>query len=116
MSWWAITKFVEVTVALWFGAIALMVVVRIVTGAIPLDGMLKHDPRSAGFDFHRLQLVAVTLMMAGGYLILAVQRGHAPSLPDVTPPFLLAVAGSHLTYLGNKLALSGLFGGVKTSW
>ncbi|MBV9931756.1 MAG: hypothetical protein JO013_12535 [Alphaproteobacteria bacterium] len=102
----------EATVAVWFAALAAILLLRLATGAIPLDGLLKHDRRTLTFQFHRLQLVAVTLMMAGGYLILAIARGgHAQSLPDVTPPFLLAVAGSHLTYLGNKFALTRTLGG-----
>jgi hypothetical protein len=113
MSWRALTIFVEVTVAIWFAAIVFIIVFRMATGAIPLDGMLKTDARGSGLQFHRLQLVAVTLMMAAGYLILAIGRGHAHTLPDVTPPFLLAVAGSHLTYLGNKFALTRNLGGIK---
>jgi hypothetical protein len=107
------SRFVEATVCLWFFALAGIVLLRLVTGAIPLDGMLKHDRLTIGLQFHRLQLLAVTLMMAAGYLILALGRGHAHSLPDVTPPFLLAVAGSHLTFLGNKFALSRNLGGMK---
>ena len=113
MGWRALTLFVEVTVAFWFAAMASVVLLRLVTGAIPMDGMLKHDRATIGVQFHRLQLLAVTLAMAAGYLVLALGRGHAHTLPDVTPPFLLAVAGSHLTYLGNKFALTRNLGGMK---
>jgi len=113
MTWWALKIVVEISVAVWFAAITLIVVARMITGAIPLDGMLKHDRRAPSFQFHRLQLVAVTLLMAGGYLILSLGRGHARTLPDVEPVFLLAVAGSHLTYLGNKFALTRNLGGMK---
>lgn len=115
MSWMWPSRFVEITVAIWFAAVGSAVLLRMITGAIPLDGMLKHDRRGFGLQFHRLQLLAVTLFMAAGYLIIALGRGHAQSLPDVSPPFLLAVAGSHLTYLGNKFALSRNLGGI-TSW
>lgn len=115
MIWIWLSRFVGITVALWFAAIGGVVLLRMITGAIPLEGMLKHDRRSFGFKFHRLQLLAVTLMTAAGYLIIALGRGHAQTLPDVSPPFLLAVAGSHLTYLGNKFALSRNLGGI-TSW
>src|SRR5438309_12119403 len=115
MSWIWLPRFVEITVAIWFAAIGGIVLLRMITGAIPLDGMLKHDRRRFGLQFHRLQLLAVTLMMAGGYLILALGRRHGDPLPNVSPPILLAVAGSHLTYLGNKFALSRNLGGL-TSW
>jgi hypothetical protein len=115
MSWIWLPRFVEITVAAWFVAVGGVILLRMITGAIPLSGMLKHDRRSFGLEFHRLQLLAVTLMMAAGYLIIALGRGHAQTLPDVSPPFLLAVAGSHLTYLGNKFAQSRNWGGL-TSW
>jgi hypothetical protein len=116
MSWPWLSTIVEWTVAIWFAAVGGVILVRLLTGSIPLDGLLKHAGGGTGLQFHRLQLLAVTLMMAAGYLILALGRGHAGSLPDVSPPFLLAVAGSHLTYLGNKFALSRNLGGGTTSW
>jgi hypothetical protein len=106
MIWTWLPLFVEITVAIWFAVIAGLTLVRMVTGAIPLDGMLKHKGNGIGLEFHRLQLLAMTLMMAAGYLVIALGRGHAQTLPDVSPPFLLAIVGSHMTFLGNKFALS----------
>jgi hypothetical protein len=112
MSWMWLPRFVEITVTIWFAAVGGAVLFRLATGAIATGGMLSHGSgTSEHVQFHRLQLLAVTLMMAAGYLILALGRGHALSLPDVSPPVLLAVGGSHLTYLGNKYALSRRFRG-----
>jgi hypothetical protein len=117
MSWPALSKFVEWTVAIWFAGVGGAVLFRLVTGAIPTGGMLKHvRGGSEPFHFHRLQLLAVTLMMAAGYLILALGRHRGDGLPDVPPPVLLAVAGSHLTYLGNKFSLSRNLGGGTGLW
>jgi hypothetical protein len=117
MTWPGLSIFVEWTVAIWFAAVAGAVLLRLVTGSIPTSGMLKHDyGRGEPFQFHRLQLLGVTLMMAAGYLILALGRGHAHTLPDVSPTVLLAVVGSHITYLGNKFALSRNLGGGMKPW
>ena len=97
------------TVALWAVVASLMltagaVLLRMATGHIHLQGLLRPRP-GAPFSFDRLQLVAVTLMFAGGYLVAALSKGPGDRLPGISPALLLILIGSHGTYLSAKVAV-----------
>lgn len=84
---------VEVEAWLFIVAVALIVLLRMVTGHIDLGG--------AGF--HRLQLLIATLGV-GVYYVSLVAANHDPTtLPDPGTPAAIGFGGSGLAYLGTKL-------------
>ena len=87
----------------WLFVVLGLVVLRMLTGEILLTGLLKLEQR-APFGFDRLQLVAVTLFFAGGYIVASLYRGPGDTLPDIPMPVLLVLIGSNGTYLAVKLS------------
>jgi hypothetical protein len=93
-------------VAGWLTLTIGVVLFRFLTGKIVVAGMLSDD-RNTDFEIHRLQLLAVSLMFAAGYVVAALPHGGAtslPNMPDIKPVLLLGLAGSHAGYLGGKAA------------
>ena len=90
----------------WLFALIGLVLFRMLTGDILLTGLLKLESR-APFGFDRLQLMAVTLFFAGGYVVASLYRGPGESLPDIPTPLLLVLIGSNGTYLAVKTATIG---------
>lgn len=72
------------------------------TGAINMRGLLD-DKVSRGLSPGRVQLLISTVMGAGYYLLLAIERAPSGKLPDIPEEALLLVGGSHLVYLGGKV-------------
>ncbi|HEX8623576.1 MAG TPA: hypothetical protein VF782_00715 [Allosphingosinicella sp.] len=105
----AITLLAEIMMwllAAWLFLIMAFILFRMVSGHIILTGLLKLEPR-APFGFDRLQLVAVTLFFAVGYIVAALYRGPGDTLPDIPTPLLLVLIGSHGTYLAVKATTIG---------
>jgi hypothetical protein len=73
------------------------------TGRIQLDGLLRTE-KDAPVGFERLQLLAVTLLFAVGYVVTSLSRGPDDSLPDIQTPLLLILIGSHGAYIAVKTA------------
>ncbi|HYE27334.1 MAG TPA: hypothetical protein VEA61_03755 [Allosphingosinicella sp.] len=87
----------------WLFLIISLVLLRMLSGGILLTGLLRLEPR-APFGFDRLQLVAVTLFFAAGYVVASLYRGPGDKLPDIPMPLLLVLIGSNGTYLAVKFA------------
>lgn len=87
----------------WLLVVMGLVLLRMLSGGIIMTGLLKLEPR-APFGFDRLQLVAVTLFFAGGYVVASLYRGPGDTLPDIPMPLLLVLIGSNGTYLAVKFA------------
>ncbi|HEY0132270.1 MAG TPA: hypothetical protein VGB57_12800 [Allosphingosinicella sp.] len=83
-----------------------IILFHMLSGHIILTGLLKLEPR-APFGFDRLQLVAVTLLFAAGYVVAALYRGPGDTLPDIPTPLLLILIGSNGTYLAVKATTIG---------
>lgn len=92
--------------AAWLFLVMGFILLRMLSGHIILTGLLKLEPR-APFGFDRLQLLAVTLLFAVGYVVAALYRGSADKLPDIPAPLLLVLIGSHGTYLAVKATTIG---------
>lgn len=77
---------------------------RIVSGEISLDGLL--DSKAAGaapsYSPERAQLLVFTLFVAGKYLLAVFQNPNRNSLPDLPPEVVAVLAGSQAIYLGGK--------------
>jgi hypothetical protein len=97
-----VAPFVEYALLAWFGAMMVFIVYKLLDGTILTHGLIS-DRRGTSFAFHRLQLIAVTLLFAGGYIIAALGKGPGQAMPDIAPPLLAGLLGSHFTYLGGKL-------------
>jgi hypothetical protein len=101
MGWINPGRWVEVALAGWLVLVGLMLLVGMARGSIPLRGMLGHtlDDRA---HLHKLQLLAVTLAFALGYVATALQRGPGDAMPGVSPLMLAALLGSQGAYLTGK--------------
>ena len=107
MVWGDFAEFLKWLLAAWMLAIAGIILVRMLSGQIILAGLLRLE-RNAPFGLDRLQLVAVTLLFAGGY-VLAALTAEGSDLPEIPAPLLLVLIGSHGTYLTVKYtALRGV--------
>jgi hypothetical protein len=108
MTWTYIGATVEWTVLAWFFSILAVIVIQVIRGRILIAGMLGG---SSGVRIHRLQLLLVTLVFAGGYLARALAVAPGESLPDVPGALLVGILGSQGAYLGFKMhQLSGAGG------
>jgi hypothetical protein len=98
-------RYVEWAVGLWLALTLVMVLLRIFTGRMIVAGMLS-NASGRRVEIHRLQLFAVSLMFAAGYVAAALSHGGAgnPDMPDIKPVLLLGLLGSHGAYLSQKSA------------
>ena len=86
----------------WLTALGLFILHQIVAGRIVTMAMVK-SRSGESFSFHRLQMIAVTLLFAAGYVVVAIARDPALGMPNIPTPLLGALLGSHIAYLGGKL-------------
>jgi hypothetical protein len=90
------------------GALAAVIVYRLLSGSIQVDGLLTHRPEmqasTDGVYVNNLQLLMVTIAGAGYYLMEAMRMAPENRLPDVPPLLLLVVAASQMAYSGAPLA------------
>lgn len=101
MLWQTIARIAEVALLMSFGLILANIVWQMLNGRILVSGMLAH--RNGRLRFHRLQMVGVTTLFAGGYVYEALAQGPSTSIPDISAPMLALLVGSHATYLGGKI-------------
>jgi hypothetical protein len=91
----------------WEGVILLgglfgLIVWRLFTGEISLDGLLygSRRDRSAFFSPGRTQLLMVTILTASYYLLQVI---HDPTtFPEIPAAWVVALGGSQAIYLGGK--------------
>lgn len=103
------------TLVYWEGLILLggfvgIVLWKLLTGSISLNGLLEGDVRdpkafdgsgfSASPSAGRTQLLVVTLFVALWYLLQVIQ--HPREFPKLPGAMIGALAGSHALYLGGK--------------
>ncbi len=99
--WEGIALAIKWTILGWFAAIALFILYKIVTGGISLEGVVRHKA-DGSFGFHRLQLLAMTLLFACGYVMFALRQPPGSGMPEISTPILAALLGSQTAYLGGK--------------
>jgi hypothetical protein len=85
----------------WLFAVISLVLFKMLSGGIFVGGLLRLEPR-APFGLDRLQLVAVSLFFAAGYIVASLYRGPGQDMPNVPAPLLLILIGSNGTYLAVK--------------
>lgn len=84
----------------WLALVFLAVVWQLASGRIVFAGILGQDG-DGEIHLHKLQLIVVTLLFAGGYLVVALSS-HGKSLPDIPNIVLLPMLGSQAGYLSGK--------------
>lgn len=97
-----VASFIEYVLLAWFAAVGLFIGYKLFDGTIIMDG-LTAERSGESFTFHRLQLIVVTIVFAAGYIIAALGKGPGQGMPDIAPPLLAGLLGSHFTYLGGRL-------------
>lgn len=83
---------------------AAVILLQIIMGRIPLDGLLdsKDDSGRAAFSPARMQLLIFTLVVAAQYLHAVFVNPRQDSLPSLPPGVIAALGGSQAVYLGGK--------------
>jgi hypothetical protein len=103
MGWDDFIEIIRWLPGLWLLLIIALVVVRVLSGSILLTGLLRLENKMP-FGFDRLQLLAVTLLFAAGYIIAALAKGPGDALPRIPTPLLLILVGSNGAYVASKFA------------
>lgn len=101
MYWSYLGLIIESAILLWFAGLVAIVAVQMTNGQIIVAGMLKRR-RTGRFKFHRLQMLAMTLLFAGVYLLKALTLAPGEGLPNVPVLLLLTLFGSQATFLAGK--------------
>jgi hypothetical protein len=83
---------------------AAVVVLHLVTGRIPLAGLLdsKAPDGRPSFSPARLQMLIFTVVVAAQYLHAVIVNPTQDSLPALPQGVVAALGGSHAVYLGGK--------------
>ena len=94
--------------AIWFVLLAAIVLWRMLTGAIDLRGLLRHDPAD-GVAPERLVTLAAFPTVLVSYVLGALHADMSvaqPSLPDISQNMILLLTGGNGFYLAGKIARS----------
>ena len=76
---------------------------KLLVQQINSNGLLLDKTSGRAFSPGRLQLLAITLMIAVYYIFLVMDTEDTGRLPDLPNEFLIALGGSHAVYLSGKL-------------
>ena len=105
-------KILEYGLLAWFGALALLLALRMVRRNITISGMLMSESGGGTMDPERLlQMVAFPVVIF--YLLqqglqvdvsAALAQGTRPSLPDIPDNLITLLAGTNSLYLAGKIA------------
>jgi hypothetical protein len=97
----SIIDFMRWHVSLFLVLLVLVIAYQMLTGRIRLKGLMR-DKTTGQLSPGRVQLFAVTLMGAGGYLVKVLTAHSEASLPPVPADLLGAVGASSGIYLLGK--------------
>lgn len=90
---------IRIALLAWLGAVLLLVLHRIVADRL-IHTSLVIDRTTGNVSLHRLQMIGISVVFAGAYLVDALSGDPAKGLPDISTPLLAALLGSHAAYLG----------------
>jgi len=82
-------------------ALAVVVVYKIVTRQINMEGLITHKDGSGRVSPERIQLLLATIAASATYLTDALSSTNG-SLPDVSPQWLYLIGGSSSIYVAGK--------------
>ena len=100
-QWLLLETLSQTAIIFFLASLALILFWKLLNGHINLQGLFV-DNTTGTFSPVRVQLLLVTLIESGGYLIEIVESSNASTLPVPSDMMLGAVAGSQLLYLGGK--------------
>jgi len=86
----------------WLFALAAIIALRMLSGKIPVQGLLTTAGGAA--DPERVQTLFVTAFVIGALIIDLPGSVERRSLPEIPQSLLLLLAGSNSLYLGGKIA------------
>jgi hypothetical protein len=110
------TRFLEFGLIAWFALLLLLMVVRILNGAIRVDGFLTtgvRTPLSGGdtsVNPERVVALGTIPIILGFYIFAALHTNVSvpkPSLPDIPPELLAVLTGINGLYLAGKISRRG---------
>jgi hypothetical protein len=86
-------------------ALTALVAMRLLTGAMPLKGLLGNEDGTDDISPERLQLLLATMALAGKMVVSAV-HGAAGTMQDIGPQWLYLFGGSSGIYASVKMGRS----------
>jgi hypothetical protein len=96
----------EAGVALWFVLLAVVVIGRVLSGAIDVGGLLQHDPDDDAVAPERVVSMLAFPVIVVTYVLSALHADvsvtHA--LPDISQNMILLLTGGNGLYLAGKIA------------
>jgi hypothetical protein len=111
------------TLARWEGlgfvaALAAIIVLKILTGSISLNGLLTGDRKDGTqyFSAGRSQLLLITIFAAANYIRQVIVAPSMTSLPDIPVGTLEMLGASQLFYLAGKARALGYDPSTPSSW
>jgi len=86
------------------GGLFAIILYKIISGSIDLDGLVTGDRRDGSefFSPGRLQLLVFTLVTAMNYLMQVARSPSLQALPTISHSTLAILTGSHALYLAGK--------------
>jgi hypothetical protein len=106
-------KILEYGLLTWFGLLALLLAMRMLTGGILVSGLVTRDDDNSGLAPERVlhiaafPIVIIYYVHAGLNLdVSAVAENVRPSLPDIPDQLLTLLTGTNSLYLAGKIARS----------
>jgi hypothetical protein len=99
-----LTRLATIEAGILVGGFFAVVAYKLLTGKIPLAGLLydKQPGGRAAFSPARLQLLIFTAAVATRYLGEVIAKPPHDSLPHLPLSVVVALGGSHAVYLGGK--------------
>lgn len=101
-----VAQYMEMLLLTWLAAIAFLVLYRMLSGGIRLDGLLASAPNGP-VSPERMQLMIASMIAVGGYVLttFAAMENSTQSLsalPDVPTELIVLFGGSQTFYLMGK--------------
>lgn len=98
----------EAGLAIWFVALAAIVIGRVLRGEIDTAGLLRHGGGDAAVAPERVVSMLAFPVVLASYALSALHADVAatPALPDLSENMLLLLGGGNGLYLAGKIARS----------
>ena len=84
-------------------ALAALLAYRMITQQINVTGLLMDKTSGRAISPARIQMLIVTLGIAGYYLMMVVDAKNKGQLPELPNEYIVALGGSHSIFLLGKL-------------
>jgi len=102
-------KLLEAGLLAWFGALALLVIVRALRDGVASGGMLVSDPDKDSVDPERVVAMTIVPAVLAFYTIHAMNTGIVKtstgwSMPDLPEGIISLLTGGNALYLAGKIA------------